>query len=133
MRSKLPFLLLAPLAACGSGSDSGGSRETSQQTQEVSESASADGAARAPNVGVTAAPGVAFNYRYGFRLPAQRIARVQEQHAQACEKLGIDRCRITGMKYRLVNDSSIEAVLESKLDPAIARQLGKNGADLVQQ
>jgi hypothetical protein len=138
MRSKLPFLLLAPLAACGSG-DSGGSRdsqvhrsEESLTTADVAESPNSPPPA-APSIGVTAAPGVAFNYRYGFRLPAQRISQIQEQHAQACEKLGIDRCRITGMKYRLVNDKDIEAMLAFKLDPAIARQFGKNGVDLVQQ
>ena len=66
----------------------------------------------------TAAPGVAFNYRYAFRLPAERVAEVQEQHAQACEQLGVARCRITGMLYRLVNDDDIEAMLAFKLDPA---------------
>lgn len=86
-----------------------------------------------PNVSPTAAPGVAFNYRYAFRLPAQRIAAVQEQHAQACEKLGLDRCRITGMRYRLVNERDIEAMLAFKLDPAIARQFGKQGNDAVVQ
>ena len=45
----------------------------------------------------TAAPGVAFNYRYAFRLAAPRIAEVQEQHAQMCERLTVARCRITGM------------------------------------
>ena len=39
-----------------------------------------------PGIGVTAAPGVAFNYRYGFRLPAERVGEVQEQHAQPARK-----------------------------------------------
>jgi hypothetical protein len=85
----------------------------------------------APGIVPTAAPGVAFNYRYGFRLPAQRIATVQRQHAAACEKLGIDRCRITGMHYRLVNDRDIEGMLAFKLDPMIARKFGEEGIDLV--
>lgn len=55
--------------------------------------------AGAPGIAVTAAPGVAFNYRYGFRLPPRAIAAVQEAHASTCEKLGIARCRITGMDY----------------------------------
>ena len=42
--------------------------------------------AAAPGVDVTAAPGVAFNYRYAFRLPSENISGVQEAHAQACEK-----------------------------------------------
>src|SRR4051812_2612282 len=61
----------------------------------------AAGAPEPPDIAPRAAPGVAFNYRYAFRLPPKRIAQVQEEHAQACEKLGVARCRITGMLYRL--------------------------------
>lgn len=85
----------------------------------------------APNIGPSAAPGVAFNYRYAFRLPGERVAAVQEQHAQACERLGLARCRITGMRYRLLNDQDIEGMLAFKLDPAIARQFGKAGVEAV--
>ncbi len=81
----------------------------------------------APNVSVTAAPGVAFNYRYAFRLPNNRIAAVQEAHAQACEKLGIAKCRITGMRYNLVDGEDVRAMLAFKLSPEIARQFGKDG------
>ena len=84
-----------------------------------------------PAIGPSAAPGVAFNYRYAFRLPGQRISAVQEQHAAACEKLGLDRCRITGMRYRLMGEDDVEAMLAFKLDPAIARQFGKNGIEAV--
>ena len=63
-------------------------------------------------------PGVAFDYRYAFRLPGNRISQAQEAHAQACEKLGIDRCRITGMRYRLVNQKDVEAMLALRLDPS---------------
>jgi hypothetical protein len=86
-----------------------------------------------PNVGVTAAPGVAFNYRYAFRLPNARIQATQEAHAAMCEKLGIARCRITGMRYALVNEKDISASLEIKLDPAIARQFGKDATKVVSQ
>ena len=84
-----------------------------------------------PSIAVTAAPGVAFNYQYGFSLPAERVAAVQEQHAQLCEKIGIAQCRITGMLFRRVNEEDIEAMLAFKLDPAIARQFGKDGIDIV--
>ena len=70
----------------------------------------------------TAAPGVAFNYRYAFRLAAQRVAEVQEQHAQMCERLAVARCRITGMLYRVVNDATSRPGSRFKLDPAIARR-----------
>lgn len=84
-----------------------------------------------PNIGVTAAPGVAFNYRYAYRLPNARIAPAQEAHAAMCEKLGITRCRITGMRYSLVNERDVSASLELKLDPAIARAFGKDATKVV--
>ena len=92
-------------------------------------SASTDGAG--PNVGVTAAPGVAFNYRYAFRMPNERIEAAQEAHAQMCEKLGVARCRITGLRYNLSEDGDVAATLEFKLDPAIARTFGKQATKLV--
>ncbi len=88
--------------------------------------------AGAPGIAVTAAPGVAFNYRYGFRLPPRAIAAVQEAHASTCEKLGITRCRITGMDYRVVGENDIRGSLRFKLDPTIARAFGKRGIDIVQ-
>lgn len=88
--------------------------------------------AGAPGIAVTAAPGVAFNYRYGFRLPPRAIAAVQEAHASTCEKLGIARCRITGMDYRVVGENDIRGSLRFKLDPKIARAFGKRGIDIVQ-
>lgn len=87
--------------------------------------------ARGPGISVTAAPGVAFNYRYAFRLPSNRISATQEAHAQMCERLGLARCRITGMRYRLENERDISAMLELKLDPAIARNFGKQATALV--
>ena len=124
------------VAACGrdEARDQRSDHASQSPAFEVSESApSAVRSPGAPSIDITAAPGVAFNYRYAFRLPANRIASVQEQHAQACEKLGVNRCRITGMRYRLVNERDIEAMLAFKLDPAIARHFGKAGVETVVQ
>ena len=84
-----------------------------------------------PNISVSAAPGVAFNYRYAYRLPNARISAAQEAHATMCEKLGITRCRITGMRYSLVNERDVSASLELKLDPAVARSFGKDATKVV--
>ena len=93
--------------------------------------ANADVAEAGPNISVSAAPGVAFNYRYAYRLPNARISPAQEAHAAMCEKLGITRCRITGMRYSLVNERDVSASLELKLDPAIARAFGKDATKVV--
>lgn len=137
MRRFVPlFTLLLATAACG-GSEH--RSEENLRTMDVSEETLAqnditiEAAQRTPGIAPTAAPGVAFDYRYAFRLSSERIAAVQEQHAVACEKLGLTRCRITGFRYRVVGDREIEAILAFKLDPTIARQFGKAGADLVDQ
>lgn len=143
MRKAFMILLLAGTAACGSESlESPREGETTTNQTDLRtfnvEEASTDSSGRmsmpppaapasGPNVNVTAAPGVAFNYRYAFRLAGGRIAGVQEEHAAACEKLGLTRCRITGMRYRLVGREQVEAMLSMKVDPALARAFGKEG------
>lgn len=120
--------LVVLTAACSQQSpqEDSGSASVSEKRYEP-ESASA------PGVDVTAAPGVAFNYRYAFRLPGNRISAVQEAHAQACERLGLAKCRITGMRYRLVDQKDIEAMLALRLDPALARNFGKQATQLVEK
>jgi hypothetical protein len=138
MRRSFPFLvLLLATAACSkSGTDRISNTQSAQEPSPAvsyDTSGSAAPAGRAslaggPNVGVTAAPGVAFNYNYQFSLPPTEIAGVQEQHAQMCEQLTVAHCRITGMFYRVNNAHNVEAMLAFKLDPAIARLFGRNGA-----
>lgn len=111
-------VVTSSLAACSEGPQG---QETRTRTMDVEEAGAPAG------VSVTAAPGVAFNYRYAFSLPGSRIAAAQETHAAACEQLGIVRCRITGMRYQLLGENRVEAMLSFKLDPAIARAFGKQG------
>jgi hypothetical protein len=137
MRRPIVLAMVLLAAGCGRPEPSSEAPREQMQTFDVAEDASpatAPGAASreaGPDVGPTAAPGVAFNYRYAFRLPAEQIATVQEQHARACESLGLSRCRITGMRYRVINERDVEAMLAFKLDPAIARQFGQQGVAAV--
>ena len=135
MRRVVCFAALG-LAACGQGPQQ--RSEAPQPSPTTSSESAAPSAGRAtrdagPNVSPTAAPGVAFNYRYSFRLPSERIASVQERHAATCEALGVNRCRITGMLYRVVGDNDVEAMLSFSLDPAIARRFGRAGVEAVTQ
>ena len=84
-----------------------------------------------PNINVSAAPGVAFNYRYAYRLRDARIQAAQEAHAAMCERLTIARCRITGMRYTVSGEDDVRASLEVKLDPRIARAFGKNATKVI--
>lgn len=117
MRARIGWAAAVLLAGCSQGPDHGGSPAQEAETADVA----------APGVNVTAAPGVAFEYKYDFRLPAERISGAQERHAQACERLGIARCRITGMRYTLADGDRIDAMLAFKLDPTLARAFGKTG------
>lgn len=126
MRWLLIGVSCVTLAGCGKAPER--TADGRMQTFDV-----AEGPPRAPGIAITAAPGVAFTYRYGFRLPAARIAPLQEAHAQACEKLGPARCRITGMSYHLSGENDIEGDLTFKLDPALARGFGKDGIAAVEQ
>src|SRR3954468_24364441 len=129
MRKAFGLGLILLAAGCGQTPDRGGGGGGSSTASTGNAAAEADLAA--PGIAPTAAPGVAFNYKYAFRLPAERISGVQEEHASACEKLGLARCRITGMYYHLTGDRDIEARLDFKLDPALARAFGKQGIDAV--
>lgn len=89
----------------------------------------ADGAG--PDISVSAAPGVAFNYRYAYRLQDARIQAAQEAHAAMCERLTITRCRITGMRYTVQGEDNVSATLELKLEPRLARAFGKDATRVV--
>jgi hypothetical protein len=96
-------------------------------SQDLQESTSSP-----PSISLDAAPGVAFNYSYDFNLPDERISSTQEAHASACEKLGLARCRITGMSYSVDQNEQVTAELDLKLDPTIAREFGKSAQQSVE-
>ncbi|MDB5679469.1 hypothetical protein [Sphingomonas bacterium] len=125
-------LALAGCSKTDSSSFNNGSFSAAPASIPQSEPAMRDVAeGAAPGIAVTAAPGVAFTYRYAFRLPAAKLAAAQEAHAQACEKLGVAHCRITGMRYRVLGENSNEGQLLFKLDPSLARAFGKQGIDAI--
>lgn len=124
-------------AGCSDANESRSTQNMSVKEEAVMETADAVEAAveasGGPDVRVSSAPGVAFNYRYAFRVPDAKISGVQEQHAAACETLGLSRCRITGMRYALVDEDEVEASLAFKLDPGIARKFGKDAISSVEK
>ena len=115
--------LFASTAACSQKEETSGN---SVKSFDVEEGAS-------PNVSPTAAPGVAFDYRYRFGLPDARISAAQEAHAAACEKLGIDTCRITGMTFNVDERDRVSASLNLSIDATLARGFGKQVIRAVDQ
>jgi len=115
-------IIAAALCSC-SKNDQGGGNPSRPEASDTS---------TAPNISPTAAPGVAFNFAYDFNLPDERISATQESHAAACEKLGLARCRITGMSYSVDQHEQVTAELDLKLDPAIARPFGNSAKQSVE-
>jgi hypothetical protein len=86
-----------------------------------------DSSAGEPDVAGRAIAGVAFNYSYYLALPSSRIADLQEDHARACERLGVERCRITGLRYTVERQGDVNASLSVKLAAPLARAFGRDG------
>jgi len=119
-------------ASCSSRNEERASEDL--KTFDVSEDAAqSTSAPAAPGIVPTAAPGVAFNYRYGFRLPDANISTAQEAHASACEKLGLSRCRITGMTYQLDDRDRVDATLALSIDPLLARAFGRDAISVIEK
>ncbi|MBN8501860.1 MAG: DUF4349 domain-containing protein [Sphingomonadales bacterium] len=127
MRSfPLPLVVLcAPvlLAACSTEK----SDEAAAATDVVS------GESAPPGVPGGVAPGVAFRYDYAFTMPAKGISRVQQQHAAACQQLGIGSCRVTGMRYDQPGADQVSARLDLLLAPDVAHSFGNEAIGLVEK
>lgn len=147
MRRSLPLLalLLATAAGCSEAVNDGNHSTASPAERTANSSADASEAnavppglparrggahGTSPDVDPQLAPGVAFDYRYSFRLEANRIAELQREHQQLCASYGA-RCRVTSMDYRAVNDEDVEAMLSFAVDPAIAARFGREGVRAV--
>ena len=138
VRRAFLVLLLATAAACGQEQAFVPESETVENAASedltTDEAEAPQGRASretGPDIGPRTAPGVAFNYRYAFRLDAPRVAEVQQEHQRLCERYTVNRCRITGMTYRAVNEDDVEAMLSFRVDPAIAGQFGRESVQAV--
>ena len=142
MKRHSAYLILVPtllLAACQQADEGTTQTEALNVEQElpaadiaVEESADAS-AMKAPGIPASAAPNLAFDYRYAFKLPDAKIGAVQEEHAEACEVLGSARCQIVDYKYNQADENDVEAMLAFKLDPAIARKFGRDAIASVEK
>lgn len=134
MRKVLLATTCLALAACSQKSDtsSGGSGASFSNGADGVVASDVDSPAEnTPGISTAAAPGVAFAYRYAFRMPTAVISHMQDLHVRACEKLGVAHCRVTGMHYRLVDTDNVAASLAFALDPALARSFGSDATAAV--
>jgi Domain of unknown function (DUF4349) len=143
MKRQLFFLLVPTLILAGCSQERGEQsnenrtidvKEEARSTsvEAASEAADASGMA-APGIPASVAPNLAFEYRYAFKLPDNKISAVQEEHAEACETLGSARCQVVDMKFQQSDGKSAEALLAFKLDPGIARKFGRDAIASVEK
>lgn len=126
-------LLAGAMALALVGCSEKQSEDASVSTSNAPATETAAGDAAGPDVALNAAPGVAFDYSYTFRLADDRIAKVQEEHAAACETLGVQRCRIVDVRYQLDDEKLVEAQTQFKLEPGIARKFGASALASVEK
>lgn len=132
MKLLVGVMALALVGCSQQSSEDAAVSETSATESSAAAEAAADDVV-APRIGIEAAPGVAFDYAYTFRLADDRISKVQEEHAAACETLGVQRCRIVDVRYQLSDERLVEAQTQFKLDPGIARRFGANAIASVEK
>lgn len=147
MTKRISLSLIALLAASVAACDNAPSNDRAPAASETGtmansmnfEGAPADAVAApraviqgaGPEIRPETAPDVAFAYNYAFRLAAARVAEAQQEHQRLCERLTIDRCRITGMTYRAANETDVEATLSLSVDPSVAAQFGRESVQAV--
>jgi hypothetical protein len=125
---------LLAVSACSQNPTEEADRAAPAATQAVE--ASADAASMEgspPDIGQAVAPGVAFDFSYDFSLPENRIAEAQEAHAALCGKLGLSRCRVTGLTFNKEPGGTINASTSFKLDPAMALTFGRDATAIVER
>lgn len=123
----LALPLVFGLAACSKVDDG-------SQKEATSSSQAADARGETPpGIDSSVAPGVAFDFSYGFALPERQIATVQESHAALCGRLGATHCRVTTVHFDKARGGKINADMTFLLDPAMAFSFARGATALVEK
>ncbi len=122
-------------AAAEAGAEAADASAAKSSTSDVATEEASNGAVftKPAAVSPSVAPGVAFQYRYDFRVPGDSIEAVQDEHAAACETLGLTRCQITGLNFQQGEEGYPEGQMEFLLDPSIARKFGRDAIASVEK
>lgn len=123
-----PALLLS---ACSAEKAEDRAASSSEAASAPADASAADVAG--PGIGGAVTPGVAFTYAYAFTLPTKAVSTVQREHAAACERLGISRCRVTGMRYEQPGEDEVSARLDLLLAPDLAHSFASEGIAAVEK
>jgi Domain of unknown function (DUF4349) len=127
-------MALALIGCSQQNAEQAASADAAPATEAASDAAAKRTAeAATPGISTNVAPGVAFDYAYAFRLDDDRISEVQQDHAEACEMLGVARCRIVDVRFGLDDAKNVAAQTQFRLDPGIARRFGADAIASVEK
>lgn len=123
---RLAFPLLVPLAALSALAGCS-SQESAMQMDAAEEAAEAatDAGGEAPGSGEikVSLPQIAYTYRYGYRVPAESLAGVQQKHADYCAKQGPAVCRIINLEQSGLEGDYATGMLEMDIVASKARSM----------
>jgi hypothetical protein len=111
-RYRVLVALALALAGCGKANENGGTVAKAPAP-----------ALAGPSATVTA-PQIAYTYRFAFRLPAARIAAVQQQHLGLCDRMGPARCHVVTMAQQSRSGRESEAGMTLAVSAPAARAFG---------
>jgi hypothetical protein len=74
-------------------------------------------------------PQIAYDYKYSFRLPTDRVASTQQAHIASCDKLGLARCQLVSSESSSGGGSA--ASLKLRVASDVARRFGASLVDSV--
>lgn len=60
-------------------------------------------------------PKIAYEYKFGFLLPADQVAAAQQAHIAACDRLGLARCQLVSSESGNGNGASLKLRVASDL------------------
>lgn len=101
----------------------GGSKGASAEEAAAAAAPAADAAAAPPTSSSAPAesptgPQIAYTYRYGVEVPADRAADLMRRHETACTRAGPSVCQVLGSQSHRMGRDAVSARLELRATPA---------------
>ncbi len=129
----LAAVALVMLVGCKKEVPTGSSLRSFDVAEEAPAAAADGAAAPKPDAIKVALPQIAYTYSYGFELPADAIAPVQQRHVAACDRLGPARCLVLNMETRTHDGAATGGTLKLVVDARLARSFGASLAKVVSE
>ncbi|MGC4252278.1 MAG: DUF4349 domain-containing protein [Sphingobium sp.] len=114
------LILMTALSSCGQRPEGG----VAQEALDTPAAPSAPGKTADAGAVPVSIPQIAYAYDYNFRLPGDRVVKVQEAHMALCDRLGPARCHILDMQRAAGEYGYQAAELKLEVEASHARAFG---------